>query len=454
MINVKLDKLFSELRSGKREGSIITNQTCGSLSADDKDAWHELRRELATVGITPTVANQHRELIKERVLQAIAEGDMPDAESSGHVHEVDMPYVESLDRVDEGAMPDDDVKDYNDEGTSVEATSASSEEEASQNDVENKRPKSTLLAGFVSFEGIRRIRGAFHTAKRSGDDLKRLPDEVKYPNLRNAQGVTPLILAIQGVRVETALRILHSKAVDVNATNSDGRTALMMAIAHHPAIMRATGHDEFRDESRLAIKHLAVSYPTNPIFEFLIEQESINVNARSVDRGQTALHYAANQMDATLIKRLLKFTSIDVNIKNKDGHTAVMLASLWRKYTSLIALLGDSRVDVNTKDDDGDTLLMITAWKNPIEVVEWVLKREDLDLNATNNEGRTALIESARCGYHEVVEMLLRTGAHRELAIDKRGYTALDWAKENRSEKVVDLLYRFGATTSHRAFLQ
>src|SRR5262249_27060917 len=75
MIMEKLDTFIDEVRTGKREGSVVTNHTTGSLSADEQEAWRQLRKELESVGITPALFNQHRELIIERLLKAINDGD-------------------------------------------------------------------------------------------------------------------------------------------------------------------------------------------------------------------------------------------------------------------------------------------------------------------------------------------------------------------------------------------
>jgi len=81
MIMEKLDTFIDEVRTGKREGSVVTNHTTASLSADEKEAWRQLGKELESVGITPALFNQHRELIIERLLKAINDGDL--AEDTG-----------------------------------------------------------------------------------------------------------------------------------------------------------------------------------------------------------------------------------------------------------------------------------------------------------------------------------------------------------------------------------
>ena len=47
--------------------------------------------------------------------------------------------------------------------------------------------------------------------------------------------------------------------------------------------------------------------------------------------GDTALHQAAREDKASCVKALLSHPGIDINIRNNEGHTAMMVA----KYTSL-----------------------------------------------------------------------------------------------------------------------
>src|ERR1700733_12484476 len=76
-----LRTFIDELRTGKREGSVVSIQTTGSLSADEKAAWRQLRKELESVGITPAAFAQNRDFIVATLQKAIIEegltGDIP-----------------------------------------------------------------------------------------------------------------------------------------------------------------------------------------------------------------------------------------------------------------------------------------------------------------------------------------------------------------------------------------
>ena len=75
-IEEMLETFIDEVRTGKREGSVVTNHTTGSLSADQKEAWRQLRKELESVGITPTLFSKHHDRVIERLLRAIDDGDL------------------------------------------------------------------------------------------------------------------------------------------------------------------------------------------------------------------------------------------------------------------------------------------------------------------------------------------------------------------------------------------
>ncbi|MCJ1244035.1 hypothetical protein MMC30_001232 [Trapelia coarctata] len=81
----KLNILITEIRSGKREGSIISTQTFGSMVTNDRETWRTFRRELEDVGISPTVINEKRRFIVDWFQQAVAAGQLDeDCDESDH----------------------------------------------------------------------------------------------------------------------------------------------------------------------------------------------------------------------------------------------------------------------------------------------------------------------------------------------------------------------------------
>lgn len=100
-------------------------------------------------------------------------------------------------------------------------------------------------------------------------------------------------------------------------------------------------------------------------------------------------------------------------------------------------------VDVNARDDDGWTLLMMAClWANA-DAVDVLLAR-GADPNASNRDGRTALIEAASKDSIPIVEALLRAGADPN-AITKDHETALTYSIVGRQVKLCEVLLAAGA---------
>ena len=51
----KLDQLILEVRSGKREGSMVSTSTMDPVAQHDRQTWETLRRELEGIGIFPAI---------------------------------------------------------------------------------------------------------------------------------------------------------------------------------------------------------------------------------------------------------------------------------------------------------------------------------------------------------------------------------------------------------------
>lgn len=73
-IEKKLNKLLAEIRSGKREGSIVSAKTIASISSENQEAWRLLRQELDDMGIGTSLFLHHRSFVVAWFQQAFAAG--------------------------------------------------------------------------------------------------------------------------------------------------------------------------------------------------------------------------------------------------------------------------------------------------------------------------------------------------------------------------------------------
>jgi ankyrin repeat protein len=100
-------------------------------------------------------------------------------------------------------------------------------------------------------------------------------------------------------------------------------------------------------------------------------------------------------------------------------------------------------INVNAKDKDGATPLVLASEKGDIEMTR-VLLKNGADPNASDIDGYTALMFASYSGNLEIARLLVGSGADVN-ARDKDGWTALMFASVEEKTEVVDFLRKHGA---------
>ncbi|KAJ3793196.1 hypothetical protein GGU11DRAFT_423311 [Lentinula aff. detonsa] len=72
-IEKRLNKFISEVRAGYREGSVVSTSDVAE-SIESPDVWHQLRRELEDVGISPVVMEENHQYISNWMKAALSQG--------------------------------------------------------------------------------------------------------------------------------------------------------------------------------------------------------------------------------------------------------------------------------------------------------------------------------------------------------------------------------------------
>lgn len=189
---------------------------------------------------------------------------------------------------------------------------------------------------------------------------------------------------------------------------------------------------------------------------------------------------AAQQGELAKLKSCLRQV-VDINACNRQGQTAITLASLNKKYDCVAALI-DAGVDINKQDqtclnpflisclNNDLTLLRLILPARPdlnrltrfggvgltpacekghLEIVKELLIRSNINVNHTNFVGWTPLLEAIVLNdggetQQTIVALLLEHGASPYMT-DKYGKTPLELTREKGYEEIAQLLIAAGA---------
>ena len=125
------------------------------------------------------------------------------------------------------------------------------------------------------------------------------------------------------------------------------------------------------------------------IIDFLLREPGLEINRTDID-GRTALILAVISGNFYIVERLLS-KGINANLRDKWGQTALAYAVIQNIPEVLEPLLSDARVDLNTQNNFGTAPLSIASWYGDHRMVSQLLEYTDLNVSLQNKNGATAL---------------------------------------------------------------
>ena len=213
------------------------------------------------------------------------------------------------------------------------------------------------------------------------------------PNKVDVDGNTCLHDAVVGNCSKEVLQVIIDQGVDVNETNMENVTALMIAC----------------ENNDLYAIHVLLNAGADPnIIDSM---------------GDTCLHAAVHAGCQKEVVPAIIDHGADLNITDQHKQTALVLACCLGNLDILNIIL-HYKADPNIADIDGDTLLHIAVQKNINKEILQLIIDYGADVNAVNNDSETALLLACSAKQRESVSMLLKAGADTSI-VDVHGDTCL-----------------------------
>ncbi len=238
------------------------------------------------------------------------------------------------------------------------------------------------------------------------------------PSDRTAEEPASIDLAfLEGVSAGRAeiVQMMLDRGANVNAANSKGVTALMIA--------GFKGHSE--------------------VVKLLLNQPNLNLSARDRD-GWSPLFYALKSEKIEILQLMLRQPGLDVNAKDVLGLSALNWALILGEIEIVTLMSKQPGIDINVRDALGRTPLMWAATLCRPKMADLLLNMKTepqmVDVNAVDVSGRSALMWAAFNGCSPIVERLLEQPGVGLEDEDHQGKTALRLAEERGQTKVFEIL--------------
>lgn len=264
-------------------------------------------------------------------------------------------------------------------------------------------------------------------------------------------GNTAIIYATERWFSAEIVRALLQLKPNVNIRGERCNTALMNAVYfRHPdqleiveELIKYGANPNLRNANGNTSLHLAIFGQDPDIISCLIAAPEADLNMKN-HQGNSPLLLAAMKHHAKAAKKLIA-AKADLNSQNQEGNTALLYATgphpFFSKYISLELIKAGA--DVNLKNKLGETALLVATKSqgithNKIEIIKSLISH-GAEINIQLPNGRTALMLATKHDSHNIIQELIKAGAALEIQ-DNAKLTALMLAAKRGSIRSVDAL--------------
>ena len=219
---------------------------------------------------------------------------------------------------------------------------------------------------------------------RQQETVKILLKAGSNSNIADHEGHTSLSAAVFGNCSKNIIRTMIKHGANVNATNKESVTALMLA----------------SKEGNVDAMNILINAGADQTFED--------------DDGNTWINYAIHGDCKKEVFQSIIDLGTDVNAMNKFNVTALMMACE-KGNVDAINVLINAGANMAIKDADGDTWIHYAIYGDCEKEVLQSITDLGADVNATNNENVTALMMACEKGNVDAINVLINAGADKTI---------------------------------------
>lgn len=251
-----------------------------------------------------------------------------------------------------------------------------------------------------------------------------------------------LIKAVTVNNLPWVKEILAKKLVNLEKTDDNGRTALMLSTRKdvnieimHLLIKANANILAIDNDGRTPLVH-ATRNGNTPAVPFLMRAGS-DVN-KSDNFQWTPMMYAVANHDLEMVKALEEYHPVMQPILS--GGNAPIFLSVEEDDMYLMAEVMIAGANLEYHGPQNMTPLMYAAYLGKPKMLSLLL-RSDVDVNASTGDSydRTALMYAAGMGHIDCVRILLNYNADRNQK-DANGNTAYNYAVDNKQNEIASIL--------------
>jgi uncharacterized protein len=213
------------------------------------------------------------------------------------------------------------------------------------------------------------------------------------------------MVALERSRAQV-IKFLLENGADVNLANANGMTPLMQSVdVHTDDVVRSVdnwrGGPGYNDATKAEQYVAAIVDQLNRIVSLLLANRA-NIKARD-EAGRTALFYLIEPTPLGSIKKIYT-TTTDFQTDEMKRVLAVAQVS-YQGRAAMIKLLLDAGVEIDLQDRDGKTALMIAASQGDLQSAKALIAAK-AKLKLTDNAGSTAYQIALSNGHTELALLL------------------------------------------------